>query len=400
MVERHLSLPHEFIVFTDDKADYPEPIIKRSLPEPDLTGWWHKISLLKPGVFENGDRIVYLDLDTLITGSLDEIAAYDGEHARLAPFFSGLRPEFAGPQSGVMAWRGGYGAKIWATYDMTGRPQNLKGGDQYFLNKIAPCPDLWQQMFPGKFGSFKGEGGIIQPERSILCFHGLPRMHQVFPDGWDNAHVPIQDGMKKLGGFWWPILDVECWIAMLASVDEHIWDALRYTRQTRTCIQAGGNVGVYPVRLAQRFETVISFEPEPTNYSCMVRNTIGSMVGCIYAALSDVSDQTVSLQVNPENIGQAHIAGDGEIRTMRIDDLKRDDVDLIYLDIEGYEMKALRGAAETIQRCRPTIVIEDNGLSERYGIAKNETPMWVCREFNYNVAACVGRDFILTPKEA
>src|SRR5688572_3708269 len=109
MVARHLSLPHEFIVFTDDPEEYPEPITKRDLPEPGLTGWWHKISLFKPGVFEDGDRIFYLDLDTLICGSLDEIAAYDGEHARLAPFFSGLRPEFAGPQSGVMAWRGGYG---------------------------------------------------------------------------------------------------------------------------------------------------------------------------------------------------------------------------------------------------------------------------------------------------
>jgi Methyltransferase FkbM domain len=30
--------------------------------------------------------------------------------------------------------------------------------------------------------------------------------------------------------------------------------------------------------------------------------------------------------------------------------------DLIALDVEGYELSALRGAVETIQRCRPTII--------------------------------------------
>jgi hypothetical protein len=90
MVQRHLTLPHEFIVFTDDTQHYPEPIVKRPLPHPGLTGWFNKIALFKPGVFEAGDRIVYLDLDTLICGSLDEIASYDGEHARMAPFFRNL----------------------------------------------------------------------------------------------------------------------------------------------------------------------------------------------------------------------------------------------------------------------------------------------------------------------
>jgi hypothetical protein len=42
----------------------------------------------------------------------------------------------------------------------------------------------------------------------------------------------------------------------------------------------------------------------------------------------------------------------------RIDDLGLDDCGLIYLDVEGYESKVIRGAVETIERCKPAIGVE------------------------------------------
>lgn len=42
----------------------------------------------------------------------------------------------------------------------------------------------------------------------------------------------------------------------------------------------------------------------------------------------------------------------------RIDDLGLEECDLIHLDIEGYEEKALEGAIETIKKFKPTIVTE------------------------------------------
>jgi FkbM family methyltransferase len=398
MVQRHLTLPHEFIVFTDDTQHYPEPIVKRPLPHPGLTGWFNKIALFKPGVFEAGDRIVYLDLDTLICGSLDEIASYDGEHARMAPFFRNVAPPFDGPQSGVMAWRGGFGDKIWRTYELTGYPQNLKGGDQALLNRLVPNPDLLQALYPGKIGSFKGECGIIQPERSILCFHGLPRMHQVFPHGWADVSVPVSCGKKKLGGFWFPEQDSDCWVAMLACVDVDIACALEHTPGRRVCIQAGGNVGVYPIKLAKHFGSVLTIEPDPANFDCLDRNISEHEVGmaAIRGALGDASG-SAGIVTCPENVGKSRISGEGDVMVMRIDELTPAACDLIYLDIEGYEMKALRGAVETIRKHKPTIIIEDNGLSEHYGVAKGETPAWLCSEFGYTIAAEIGRDVILIP---
>ncbi len=42
-------------------------------------------------------------------------------------------------------------------------------------------------------------------------------------------------------------------------------------------------------------------------------------------------------------------------------------VSIIHLDIEGFELIALRGAQETIKKWKPMIAVEDLGNSENYG---------------------------------
>lgn len=174
-----------FICFTDDPEDYAEGIKKHPLVEPTLKGWWHKLSLFKPGVFDDGERVLFLDLDTLIVGPLDGFAGYRGEFAMLGPFFKNLNPIFAGAQSGVMAWRGGFGSEIWSAFEAQGFP-NFPGGDQAFINSLGLSPDLWQEMLPGEVVSFKGSGGRKLPGANVICFHGLPRPHQV--GGWVQDH--------------------------------------------------------------------------------------------------------------------------------------------------------------------------------------------------------------------
>lgn len=43
-----------------------------------------------------------------------------------------------------------------------------------------------------------------------------------------------------------------------------------------------------------------------------------------------------------------------------VDKFDFDDVDFIKCDVEGYETKILQGSLQTIERCSPTIVIEQN----------------------------------------
>ncbi len=183
MVRRHLTVPHRFVCFTDDEAAYAEGIELRGLPHGGLKGWMNKLSLFKPDVFCPSERVVYFDLDSFIVGNIDFLADYQERFAMLGPFFVNVAPIFAGLQSGVMAWRGGFGAtEIWAPFAAAGFP-NTVGGDQRFINDLHLGPERLQQLFPGKFASYKGHCMDGVPAGvAVVAFHGLPRPHQA--GGW------------------------------------------------------------------------------------------------------------------------------------------------------------------------------------------------------------------------
>jgi hypothetical protein len=144
----------------------------------------NKLALFRPGVFAEGERVLYLDLDTVITGSLDDIAAYDGEFAMLEDV---IYPGQWG--SGIMAWRGGFGADLWEAYEAAGFPE-VPGGDQAWIMGRAMQsglkPDLLQDLYPGQIASYKMSGGVLAPQTRVVCFHGVPRPHEI-ETGWVPA---------------------------------------------------------------------------------------------------------------------------------------------------------------------------------------------------------------------
>jgi hypothetical protein len=171
--------PHRFVCFTDDERidHYRWEIMLKPLPHPGLKGWMNKLSLFKAGVFEPGERVLYIDLDTVIAGSIDGIASYAGQFAMLEDL---VYPEQMG--SGVMAWEGGFGAHIWDTYAAVAFP-DVKGGDQVWISHCVPRAQRLQDLYPGQIASFKLADGVLAPQSRIVCFHGRPRPHEV-ETGW------------------------------------------------------------------------------------------------------------------------------------------------------------------------------------------------------------------------
>ena len=74
------------------------------------------------------------------------------------------------------------------------------------------------------------------------------------------------------------------------------------------------------------------------------------------------------------NSGTSSITEDGdyeaEIRTL--DSFGYKDVDYIKIDVEGFELQFLKGAAETIKENRPTINIEVKNTCERFGYKQED----------------------------
>jgi len=126
-------------------------------------------------------------------------------------------------------------------------------------------------------------------------------------------------------------------------------------------VDAGANVGVYSQFLAScvgKAGVVHSFEPEPLNCS-RLRAALSHLanVRINEMAVSDQTGNSVLYLSDELNVDHRVYPSEGEMRetvsiqTTRLDDyLKpRERVDLVKLDIQGYELHALRGAEQVLQ---------------------------------------------------
>ncbi len=195
--------------------------------------------------------------------------------------------------------------------------------------------------------------------------------------GWhEGAPKPYRPLLTD--GFVWPAKDRDGRFGTLADVRQ-MRRFLEHVKGKQVVVQAGGNAGVYPAYLAQHFEYVHTFEPDPDNYACLVQN-IGKVPGNIraYNAALGEANGTCGLRMNQlGNAGSMAVQGEGDIPVRTIDGLDLPACDLIWLDVEGYEVNVLKGAEKTIERFWPAVIIEQNGLATSYNVPAGAATEWL-----------------------
>lgn len=168
-------------------------------------------------------------------------------------------------------------------------------------------------------------------------------------------------------------------------------------------VQAGGNLGIFPKRLASEFATVYTFEPDPDIFEMLMANAPERNIVKVQAALGEnrglVGTSRVRRDGKPNNHeGITHVVPEGTIPTFLIDDLALPVCDLIYLDIEGFELYALRGAQETLARCRPVVVVEINKSLQYVGLTAEAVTGFITSR-GYKHALSMGSDQMFIPAE-
>lgn len=175
--------------------------------------------------------------------------------------------------------------------------------------------------------------------------------------------------------------------------------AVALTPGRRSVVQAGGNLGVFARALAKSFVVVYSFEPDPDNFREMAKNVQEWNVVKMQIALGagggpvNIRTQRRDGSGKPVHAGLAHVDGAGMIPQIRLDDLNLAVVDLLVLDLEGYELRALVGASKTVARCRPVIMVEINKHCRHYGIEEDDVRTWL-RMVGYTLVRRVNSDEI------
>ena len=138
-----------------------------------------------------------------------------------------------------------------------------------------------------------------------------------------------------------------------------------------TFIDVGANIGHLSIPGLRRgyFETAIAFEPDPINFAlCAVNselNGVSDRVTLFHAAAGDGSATSLPLALSGVEFGDHRVAVTDELRTQRrvidvpactLDETAQDvkpEETLIWIDVQGYEVLVLRGAARLLAAKAP-----------------------------------------------
>ena len=123
-------------------------------------------------------------------------------------------------------------------------------------------------------------------------------------------------------------------------------------------VDVGANVGAYSVRAAAAGMRVHSFEPNPENARILRRNAAinGLAIEVNECALGS-SNGKVNMMVN--GAISRIVDGEGiEVPVRTLDSFTLDGVDLLKIDVEGYELEVVKGALITLERYHPPVMIE------------------------------------------
>lgn len=160
------------------------------------------------------------------------------------------------------------------------------------------------------------------------------------------------------------------------------------------CVQAGGNCGIFPLKLAAYFDAVYTAEPDIENFTCLAVNCPSPNVYAFRAAFGRDAG-TTGLHRTEDNAGGHWIEGNGTIPVMMIDSMNLPACDLIALDTEGSELLALQGAERTIDKYSPTLIVEDKDHAKRFGQCREDVYAFM-RDHDYKSVGWAYRDQIWT----
>ena len=124
--------------------------------------------------------------------------------------------------------------------------------------------------------------------------------------------------------------------------------------------------------------TVYAFEPVLENFVMAKLSVEANRLENVLlqnAALGSAVGNCTLQVMQTDNVhagGSSKVAEEGVLSPVLKIDLIDDSIVLIQLDVEGYELNALKGAEETIRRCRPVIAIEDNENTCKLFLEQND----------------------------
>lgn len=211
----------------------------------------------------------------------------------------------------------------------------------------------------------------------------------------DNIPDSIKDHLRQ--GIYW-----ESTIGILVRL---------FAQPNTVVIDLGAHIGIHTLTMSKKVGPqglVVAFEPQFKIFRELFYNL--RLNGCnnVIALRNAVGESEGPCQMDvrkSENEGGTSIGQGGDATYMvTLDSLNLNNVSLIKMDVESYEIKVLHGARETLIRNKPVVIFEilgNHDLDSCVGEvrAHYDYIMQFFASIGYNVERIWGNDFIAFPND-
>lgn len=151
-------------------------------------------------------------------------------------------------------------------------------------------------------------------------------------------------------------------------------------------VDGGAMVGRVANRLATRFDLVYAIEMSKENYECLLKNRASNVIairGCL-------GEKVESVDYIPDDHPATPIycvsKTGGATPGITIDSLNLHDCGFIKLDLQGYDLFALKGAERTLRKFKPVVFHEaDPRCLARYGVKREDVDTYM-KSLGYRLA--------------
>ena len=203
MVERNLSIPHNFYCYTDN--DYKVDCNIIHMPDDGLELWWPKLRMFEEGFGGLEGRCLFFDLDVVIQKDITFLLDYEEFHMIQTywkfgietTYESGMKQKQAydmNKNSSCLLWTAGENAHIWEYFWKNPEYYMLKYAG---IDRFMHHEGLTHKVFPeGIFYSRKhgikyGDMPLNEPpwyksdDHAVCLMNGMHKLDKEYFDKWN-----------------------------------------------------------------------------------------------------------------------------------------------------------------------------------------------------------------------
>jgi len=193
-VERNTTIPFEFVLYGGPEVEkrLGEINPKIRIVYTGMIAWWGKLKIFMPeppGIETR--KLLYVDLDVVVTGCLDELILYPSDFAGMKDYpvadcHGGCEQDL---NTTVFLLKCGSRSKVWDAYVAAGMPQwdpigkpedrPLRLAEMTIIKRDGIKHDLYPESWVRSYKLHNLHKTGITADCRVVSFHGRPKPHEV-----------------------------------------------------------------------------------------------------------------------------------------------------------------------------------------------------------------------------